>query len=95
MLITNIMIVTAYCATGHTCANNKMPIAGITIAAPRCVPLGTHIYIKGIGDRIVQDRTAKRFDGRIDLFVGSRKEALTWGKRKLEVIIYYENETKH
>lgn len=81
------MIVTCYCATGHTCANNKMPVVGVTIAAPRSIPLGTRVYIKGIGARIVQDRTAKRFDGRIDLFVGSKEEALMWGKKTLEVII--------
>ena len=83
-----ILAVTAYCATGNPAANGKMPVKGITCAAPRSIPLGTHLFIDGVGERIVTDRTARRFDGRVDLFYGTnRQAALKWGKRLRKVWI--------
>lgn len=80
--------VTAYVATGHTCANCKMPRVSYTIAAPRNIPLGTRVYVSGgIGYRTVEDRTNIRYNGRWDLFVRSKKEALTWGNRELKITI--------
>jgi len=55
------------------------------------LPFGTMVFIPGFGERIVQDRTAKRFGHRIDVYVGSspgaHKRALRLGKRNLEVRI--------
>jgi 3D (Asp-Asp-Asp) domain-containing protein len=79
------LAVTAYVATGRPCADGKLPAAGVTVAAPRSVPLGSRVWVEGVGDRLVEDRTARRFDGRLDLFVGSAAEARHWGKRRLRV----------
>ena len=96
MTATNLLgtlAVTAYISTGHVCSDGKMPRVGITCAASRSIPLGTHVYIEGVGERLVEDRTNKRFDSktitnsRLDLFVSDRKTALKWGKRKLKVWI--------
>lgn len=88
-------IITAYCACTLCCgpgakginALGKRPQQGISIAAPRSIPLGTHIKVTVPGAFtnkvfIVDDRTAKRFDGRFDLFFASHKEALKFGKRE-------------
>lgn len=86
--------VTAYCGCAKCCgkagqptASGKMPVQGVTVAAPRAIKLGTKVLIEGVGERIVQDRLAKRYDHRIDVFFNSHKEALKFGKRKLNVTI--------
>ena len=94
-MITN-LIITAYCCCTLCCgskatglaANGKKPIEGITCAGPRSIPLGTKIYIQDIGYRTVTDRTAKQFDGRIDIFFNSHNTAKQFGiKRK---VVKYE-----
>lgn len=79
------LIVTAYVATGHPAANGKLPVADVTCAGPRCLPLGTKVYVEGVGLRTVTDRTARRYDGRVDLFYGDRGAALRWGKQERKV----------
>ena len=86
--------ITAYCACGRCCGPNAKGITaagtrakqGRTIAGPRNVPLGTKVRVDGLpGVYVVEDRTAKRFDGRWDLFFNNHKDALVWGKRELKV----------
>lgn len=89
-MLTNILLLTctAYCNPHHNIdASGHYPKAGITCAAPRSIPLRTHIWIQGVGERIVTDRTAKRFDGRIDIFMDEQTKALKWGKQTRKVWI--------
>jgi 3D (Asp-Asp-Asp) domain-containing protein len=87
-LITNLLI-TAYITTGHFAANNHPPVVGTTVAGPRSIPLGTHIHIDGFtNDFIINDRTAKHYDGRIDIFYGEDLAgAKKWGIQKRKVTI--------
>lgn len=94
--ITNIFTVTAYCNCEKCCgkwskynktASGHTPKQGITVAAPRKYKFGTKIQIEGVGERVIQDRLAKKYDNRIDLFFESHKEALKFGKRSLAVIV--------
>lgn len=93
MIITN-AIITAYCACQLCCgtnasglaANGKPPIQGVTIAASRKIPLGTPVLI-GTNRFIVQDRLAKRFDSRFDIFFNNHAEAKRFGKKTLTVTI--------
>ncbi len=85
-------VVTAYCHCAKCCgkagqptASGKMPVAGVTIAAPRRIPFGTVLTIEGVGKRVVQDRLARKYDSRIDIFMPSHKAALQFGKRTLKV----------
>ena len=78
----------AYCAEQypHICGGSPTtksgePVTpGVTVAAdPDVLPLGTRIYIDGIGERVVQD-TGGAIQGRkIDLAVESHQEAVAWG----------------
>ena len=78
---------TFYLATGNPCANGHFPTTGYTIAAPRCIPLGTKVSING-HNYTVEDRTNIRYDGRWDIFVNvSYKEALKLGKQTNNVTI--------
>ena len=87
--------ITAYCACAKCCGRNAKgitaagtrPMQGRTIAAPRRIPLGTRIHIEGIGWRTVEDRTAKRYDGRVDIYFASHKDALNWGIKKRKTVI--------
>ena len=89
-----ILTVTAYCHCSRCCgrsgqptAAGRMPLAGRTIAAPRSIPFGTLINIKGIGLRRVEDRLARRFDDRLDVFMPTHKEAVRFGKRMVRIAI--------
>jgi 3D (Asp-Asp-Asp) domain-containing protein len=92
VLTTNIItaFVTAYVATGHVCANGHYPHAGYTIAAPRRFALGGDVFIGGHWYKI-EDRTNKKYDGRFDIFVSTKQEALQWGKKQMKVRIVYEH----
>ena len=87
--------ITAYCACRKCCgqsaagitARGKRPVEGRTVAASRSIPLGTRIYIEGLGWRTVEDRTAKRFDGRVDVYFRSHAEALKFGKQQRTIKI--------
>ena len=83
--------VTAYCPCGKCCgrwaggptASGVRPQAGVTLAAPRSIPFGTRLHLPGLGPRIVQDRTARRYDGRLDVFMRTHAEALRFGIRRI------------
>lgn len=81
-MITNILtaVVTAYVATGHTCADCKWPVPGRTIALPRRFPLGSVVVMDGV-HYIGHDRTAIRYDGRFDVFMADHHAAVQWGSR--------------
>ena len=53
---------------------------GVTVAAdPDVLPLGTRIYIDGIGERVVQDTGGAIKGRKIDLAMESHQEAVAWG----------------
>ena len=82
MIITN-AIVTAYCS-GVICANGHRPVEGVTIAAPRNIPLGTIVYVDS-HKYIVQDRTNKKFDGRCDIYMIDKKQCIKFGKQNKNI----------
>ena len=90
-----IYTVTAYCPckvccgqwSGGPTASGKMPVAGVTVAGPRSIPFGTKVWIEGVGERVVQDRLARKYNGRFDVFFASHAEALRFGRRTLKVRI--------
>jgi len=86
-------VVTAYCDCaicqgkwqGAT-ATGVTPQVGVTIAVdPKVIPLGTRIYIDGVGWRIAQDTGGAIKGNRIDLFMESHQAAINWGRRTIEV----------
>ena len=93
--MTNTIVVTAYCACticcgpsakGITASGNK-PRQGYTVAAPRNIPFGTKLFIPSVGWRIVEDRLAKRYDNRIDVYYKSHKKAKEFGIRTNTITI--------
>jgi 3D (Asp-Asp-Asp) domain-containing protein len=77
----------ACCGTaGQPTASGAWPREGVTVAAPRSIPLGTRVTIDG-HPYVVQDRTSKRFDGRWDIFVTDHARAKRLGIRKVRIEI--------
>lgn len=72
---------------GITASGEKVR-EGRTLACPRSLPFGTEIYIPYLERTYVcTDRGGRIKAGKLDVYMGSRKEALDFGKRKLNVII--------
>lgn len=90
-----IAVITAYCACTNCCGPNatgltaagRPPVQGITIAGPRAFPLGTKVSING-HSYVVQDRTAKRYDGRWDIYFARHQDALNFGKQTNNITVY-------
>lgn len=95
-VITN-AVLTAYCACATCCgtqnakkgitAAGTRPIQGITIAASRKIPLGSKVQI-GQQTFIVQDRLARKYDSRFDLYFTRHEDAKRFGKHVAKVTIY-------
>ena len=92
--MTNIVI-TAYCACAAICcgpkatglaANGRPPVEGITVAASRSIPLGTPIKLTVNGvftNRLfyVNDRLAKKYDDRVDIYFDEHERAKQFGRQ--------------
>ena len=57
-----------------------------TAAAGPDVEFNTKIYVFGDGPRVVQDRGGRIQNGKIDLAMKTREEALIWGRKKVKVV---------
>lgn len=83
--------VTAYCACVKCCgktngitASGTKATANRTVAAPSSFAFGTKIVING-QTYVVEDRGGAIQGNRIDLYMDSHAEALSWGVRYLDV----------
>lgn len=96
MPVTNVItaIVTAYCSCKICCgpnakgiaANGHKPTPNYTVAASRSIPFGSKVLF----DKktfVVEDRLAKRYDSRIDVFFNTHEEAKKFGKQTKQVTI--------
>lgn len=86
---TLLLVITAYCNPHHSVdASGHLPLQGYTCAASRNIPLGTHLWVEGVGERVVTDRLNKRFDNRVDIYMDSKVECKRFGKQKRKVTIW-------
>ena len=88
--ITYTMVATAYTHTGHRTATGTWPSRGTIAVDPRVIPLGSKLHVEGYGEGIAED-TGGAIQGEIiDLYMESREECITWGRRQVEVRIIEE-----
>ncbi|NLA12281.1 MAG: hypothetical protein GX883_09195 [Firmicutes bacterium] len=64
-------------------------IPGKTAAAGPNIPLGTRIYVEGLGWRQVNDRGGAIGPSDIDLAVGTKEEAIKFGQQQRLVILQF------
>ncbi|GIM29030.1 hypothetical protein CPJCM30710_16960 [Clostridium polyendosporum] len=85
------MIATAYSGDGITATGvvpRRQPGGLSTIAVdPRVIPLGTKVYIPGYGYAMAHDTGGVIKNNKIDLFMNSNSEAISWGVRRVDVYI--------
>lgn len=85
-------LITAYCAcrlccgpsAAGLCADGR-PVAPGAIGAPRAIPFGTVVHVEGLGRFVVRDRTARRFDGRWDIYLPRHHDAVRFGVQRRRV----------
>ena len=84
-----IVTVTSYCSCEKCCGPNAKGITASgkkvktgMIAASMGMKFGTRVRING-QVYTVEDRLARRFDDRIDIYMDSHEDALKFGKRNL------------
>ena len=74
--------------------SGKKATEGRTIAVdPKVIPLGTTVYIEGIGYRTAEDTGSAIKGNRIDVFMNDVKEALKFGVKNDVTIYVLSNET--
>lgn len=65
-----------------------LPHEGTIAADTKYYPFGTRMHVPGYGWGVVEDRGgAIKGPARIDLFFHSHSDALTWGRKKVRVVI--------
>lgn len=89
-----IFTVTAYCPCPKCCGewsdgftySGELAHEGVTVAADlNKYPLGTRLYIEGLGERIVQDRGGAINGNKLDVFFYNHEAALQFGRQELRV----------
>lgn len=74
-------------ATGRT-ATGVRATKGIIAVDPRVIPLGTRVFVDGYGPAVAADTGGAIKGNRIDVCFDSRRDALNWGRRTVQVLIY-------
>lgn len=84
-------LTTAYTHTGSACYNGHYPEAGYTVAT-NSLPIGTEIYIEGIGFRTVEDRGPSYMPYEwLDVFLDGYGECVAYGEQYRNVWIISQN----
>lgn len=76
---------TAYAWTGNPCANGNYPTTGYTVAS-NFFPLGTRLYIEGMGEYVVEDRGGMA-DNVIDIYMGDYDTCIQFGRKQAGIFI--------
>ena len=82
-----IMKATAYCIPGGITATGASVRKGIIAVDPRIIPLGQKVYVEGYGAARALDTGGAIKGNRIDLYMNSEQEALSWGVRNVTVYV--------
>lgn len=66
------------------------PDWGTVAVNPETIPYGTRLYIPGYGEGVALDTggAMRRNPNKIDLYFDTYEQAMEWGVKELEVIIY-------
>lgn len=85
---TETYIATAYTWTGCRTASGSWPSRGTIATDPRVIPTGTKLWVEGYGEAVAADTGGDIQGARIDLYMHSHQEAISWGRRRAEVMVF-------
>lgn len=77
--------ITKYILPGVMASGREVYLSAI--ACPRAIKLGTRVAIDGV-QYVCEDRLARQYDARFDIWSPDLIDALTWGIKNKEVLIY-------
>jgi 3D (Asp-Asp-Asp) domain-containing protein len=77
-------IATAYSLRGITASGERVR-SGIIAADRRVLPIGSKVHIEGYGNYTVKDTGGKIKGRRIDIWMPSRKQAMKFGRRAVQL----------
>lgn len=58
---------------------------GVIAVDPKVIPLGTKLYVEGIGEVVAEDKGGAIKGKKIDIFMEYNKACFDWGRRKVKV----------
>lgn len=77
-------------------ANGAPARAWTTVAAWSAIPFGSRVEVEGLGTFVVEDRGGAITRGKLDIYVGAgegaRRQAMEFGRQRLNVRIYAPHE---
>lgn len=72
---------------GHGITKLGLPVAeGMVAVDPSVIPLGSRVFVEGYGEALAADIGPAIKGNRVDMFLSSRSDALSWGRRQAVVI---------
>ncbi|MCF8563923.1 ubiquitin-like domain-containing protein [Alicyclobacillus tolerans] len=80
------VVATAYVAGGTT-ATGWSAQPGVIAVDPSVIPLGSKVYIPGVGIEHAEDTGGAIIGNRIDICMATEQQALEWGRRTITIYI--------
>ena len=77
---------TAYTGGGRTASGTRARVGEIAVD-PNVIPLGTTVYVEGFGLRTAEDTGGAVKGHIIDIYMASRSECISWGRRNVTVYL--------
>lgn len=81
------VVSTGYTHTGNRTATGTYPKRGTMAVDRSVIPMGSYGYVPGYGSVHAEDTGGAINGNRIDLFFESRGQAISWGRRTVELYI--------
>ena len=69
-------------------ASGLWPEPGIVAVDPRVIPLGSWVWISGLGTFLAADTGSLVKGAHLDVFSLSYQEAIAWGVQRLQVVVF-------
>lgn len=79
------VVATAYVGGGRSTATGAYAGPGVIAVDPSVIPLGTKLYIPGVGVVRAEDTGGAIIGNRIDICMATTAQALAWGSRTITI----------
>ncbi|KJR47186.1 Cell wall-binding protein [Desulfosporosinus sp. I2] len=78
---------TAYTYTGSNTATGVPPREGLIAVDPKIIAMGSKVYVEGYGYAIAADTGGAILGNRIDVFFGTLRQCIDWGRKPVRIHI--------